>query len=359
MEKIKEIPQAHCDKKEANHYTPLGMIGLIIAAIFLCELFIMFVLHIWPVTTVWLDLLLDSTALVILLIPFLYYFCFRPMNRTICSMRKAESELREYQNNLEHLVRERTRQLENANALAVLANQAKCDFFANMSHELRTPLNAILGFSDLMLHSDKDLSTTQREFLSDINNSGRQLLAMVTKVLDMSDIASGNNHMVYSEVSVNDLINDAIALTKEETGERGISMSVNIEQNIGTITADNEKLMQAMANLLSNAIKFTPRNGSITVTAMKAVKRGQGDVPECLEISVRDTGIGIRPEDMHKVFSPFQQMGSVYTKEHSGAGISLAVCRYFVEAHGGAISVDSEWGHGCNFIISLPMRKEQ
>lgn len=362
MENTKGIPKTHCDNKEASRHTPSGMIGLMIAAIFLCELFIMFVLHIWPVTTLWLDLLIDSTALIIMLIPFLYIFCFRPMNRTICSMRKAESELKEYQNNLERLVKERTLQLENAMTIAEIANQAKCDFFANISHELRTPLNAILGFSDFMLHNDKNLSATQREYLNDINNSGRQLHTMVTKILDMSEIVSGNNHMVYGEVSVKDLINESIAFTREEIREKGLNLSVNIEQNIGTITADNDKLMQVMANLLSNAVKFTPENGSITVTAKKSVKKAlvpsEGDVPEYLEISVRDTGPGIKAEDMHKVFSPFQQMGSVYTKEHSGAGISLAVCKYFIEAHGGAISVESEWGQGCNFIISLPMRKE-
>lgn len=361
MKNIKEFP--HCDNKEARHNTPLGMIGLMIAAIFLCELIIMFVLTLWPVTTIWKSALIDSTILIVLLTPFLYFFCFSPMNRTISAMKRAESELREYQNNIERLVKEKTRQLENANAMAALANQAKCDFFSNMSHELRTPLNSILGFSDFMLHSDKDLSATQREYLSDINKSGRQLLSMVTKVLDMSDLMSGSSQLVRTTVSVKELINNAIALTKEETSGEGIKMIIRMDNNIDTIDADNEKLSQVMANLLSNAIKFTPGNGSITVTVIKTAQKAsapsEAAVPEYLEISVRDTGPGIRTEDMYKVFSPFQQMGSVYTKEHSGAGISLAVCRYFIEAHGGAISVESDWGHGCNFIISLPMHKEQ
>lgn len=356
MGNIKEIFCSHTADKISDYHMPLRVILSMVAAIFLCEVVIMFILTIWPVEKVWISALIDSTILIVLLIPFLYFFCYSPMNRTINAMKKAESELREYQNNLERLVKERTRQLENANAMAALANQAKSDFFANISHELRTPLNSILGFSDLMLHSDDDLSDTQRGFLSDINNSGRQLLEMVTKILDMSELISGKNHLNYGAVSVNDLINDAIALTKEESGEKGINIDVDMDENIGTIKADNEKLSQVMANLLSNAVKFTEPGGNITISSVKTLKPlSEESASEYLEISVRDTGPGIRAEEIDKIFSPFQQTGPVYSREHGGAGISLAVCKYFIEAHGGAITVESEFGKGCNFIVSLPI----
>lgn len=351
----------YCTNNEAKDQMPWRLVIITIATVFLCEIFIMYVLSALPEVNSWLKALIDSTVLIALLSPFLYFFVFRPMSQNICARKKAVSELLQYQTDLQRLVNERTMQLENAKRIAEIADQAKSDFFANVSHELRTPLNAILGFSNIMLnHIDNGLTERQKEYLRDINESGRKLLSMITKIIDISELESGKLHLVIDKIQVDRLISDAVASIQEEARGKQIGLTVTIQQKIGVVYADKRKLDQVMVNLLSNAVKFTPRNGSVYLNAVKLSRceseHAGEDVQEHIEISVRDTGPGIRTEDIAKVFRPFQQIGPLYRKEHSGSGVSLALCKYIIEAHEGNIWVESEEGRGSKFVCSLPVR---
>lgn len=361
MSDYQKAPFERCGKEEARHQMPWRLLVITVATVFLCEIFIMYILSAWPEVNSWGRALIDSTVLIVLLTPFLFFFLFRPMSRNICTRKKAESELLQYQTDLQRLVNERTMQLENAKRIAEISNQAKSDFFANVSHELRTPLNAILGFSNIMLNiNGNGLTERQKEYLHDINESGRRLLSMITKIIDMGELESGKKHLVIDKMQVDDLISGAVAFIEEDARNKQISLSVTMQQKIGAIYADKRKLDQVMANLLSNAVKFTPRHGSIKINTVKVssgvTEHPGGGSPEYLEITVGDTGTGIRPEDIPKVFRPFQQIGPLYKKEHIGSGVGLALCKYIIEAHEGAIWVESEEGKGSKFVFSLPVR---
>ena len=230
-----------------------------------------------------------------------------------------------------------------------VASQHKSEFLASMSHELRTPLNAIIGFSDVLLQGMfGETNEKQTEYLRDILASGQHLLSLINDILDLSKIEAGRMDLDVAAFDLPSAIDDALLLMRERAGRRGITLERHVDERLGEIRADQRKVKQVFLNLLSNAVKFTPEGGRIDVRATLA----DGTV----EISVTDTGIGIAPEDHDAVFEEFRQVGKA-EKKAEGTGLGLALCRKFVELHGGRIWVKSQIGQGSRFTFTLPVSR--
>jgi len=225
------------------------------------------------------------------------------------------------------------------------SNRYKSEFLANMSHELRTPLNAILGFSEILLDVTMNLTSGERtEFLRNIHSSGQHLLGLINDILDLAKVEAGKMELHPEPLQVVDALHEVTAILEPMARQQGLQLST-----MGTaepVPADRSKFKQVLYNLLSNAIKFTPPPGKITV----AIK----DTPEQIVVSVHDTGIGMKPEDLPKLFREFEQIDGSYTRRYQGTGLGLALCRRFVEMHGGRIWAESQFGTGSTFTFTIP-----
>jgi PAS domain S-box-containing protein len=242
----------------------------------------------------------------------------------------------------ERLVRE----LGDKSAQLEVASRHKSEFLANMSHELRTPLNAVIGFADILLERMfGELNDKQEEYLRDILDSGRHLLSLINDILDLSKIEAGRMELDVTDFQLSHAIENALILVRERAAGRGIALHQTVDARLGPVSGDERKIKQVLLNLLSNAIKFTPQGGRIEVRAAP----GDGFV----EVSVRDTGVGIAPAEQDAVFEEFRQVGSSAAR-HEGTGLGLSLCRKFVELHGGRIWVESEVGRGSTFTFRLP-----
>jgi signal transduction histidine kinase len=249
------------------------------------------------------------------------------------------------------LLAERTRGLAQANILLQETNRLKSQFLANMSHELRTPLNSILGFSEVL--QDRmfgDLNDKQEEYIKYIRESGQNLLSLITDILDLSKIETGDLEMELGKVRIGDLLKDSLNMVKVKALKHGIELYLNLEDGIPEIYADERKVKQIVFNLLSNAVKFTPDGGKVGIEAVKD--------DEYVRITVWDTGIGIKKKDRGKLFRKFQQLESGAGKRYQGTGLGLALSRKLVEMHRGRIWVESEPGKGSRFSFTLPIREE-
>jgi len=249
------------------------------------------------------------------------------------------------------------------------ANKAKSDFLTNMSHELRTPLNGIIGFADLLQDGIAGaLNNDQKEYAGLIHHSGKHLLSLINDILDMAKVEAGKMELQLSHLRLISEIEYAVLMVKERALKHGIAITVDSQPEL-EIEADERKLRQILFNLLSNAVKFTPEGGSVCVTAQVASnnelnkhitpeegRSGVIAVKYC-EISVTDTGIGIKEEDISKLFREFSQIGDVHTKEYEGTGLGLALTRKLVELHGGSIWVKSKFGQGSTFTFTIPLRE--
>ncbi len=250
---------------------------------------------------------------------------------------------------LEKRVAERTDELQRANVALEKANRLKSEFLATMSHELRTPLNAIIGFAEVL--RDEVVGTInaeQKEYLGDIHGSGQHLLNMINSILDLSKIEAGKLELQYEEFSIKEAIDEALDTVTGFSRKKGIGIHTHIDKDIPAVTADKVKLKQIMFNLLSNAVKFTPENGRITINVNLT---GQS-----VRIAVSDTGIGIKPEDMDKIFEAFRQVDASYARRYEGTGLGLTLTKRLVELHGGRIWVKSEYGKGSAFTFTLPLQ---
>jgi signal transduction histidine kinase len=239
-------------------------------------------------------------------------------------------------------IQEKTRELE-------VANQHKSEFLANMSHELRTPLNAVIGFSEALLERMfGELNEKQADYLKDIHESGRHLLSLINDILDLSKIEAGRMELELSTFYLPNAIANAMTLVRERAQRHSIALGAEIDPRLGELHADERKVKQILLNLLSNAVKFTPDGGRVDVLARRDTTR--------VEIAVRDTGIGIAPEDQAALFEAFRQVGRDATRKSEGTGLGLALTRRFVVLHGGEIHVASSPGQGSTFTVCLPIR---
>ena len=228
------------------------------------------------------------------------------------------------------------------------ASQHKSQFVANMSHELRTPLNAIIGVSE-MLREDADALKQDTEPLDRVLGAGRHLLALINDILDLSKIEAGRMELAISSFLLAPLIADVVKTIEPLAAKNGNKVTANCHGDIGTMHADQMRLRQALLNLMSNANKFTERGG-ININAREQQENGR----DFITIAVADTGIGMTPEQMGKLFQEFSQASSTTASKYGGTGLGLAISRQFCRMMGGDITVESQPGRGSTFTIRLP-----
>ncbi|EPG72752.1 PAS domain S-box protein [Leptospira fainei serovar Hurstbridge str. BUT 6] len=228
------------------------------------------------------------------------------------------------------------------------ASRLKSEFLASMSHELRTPLNAIIGFSEFLLDEKPGkLNGEQKEYLEDVLQSGRHLLNLINDVLDLSKVEAGKMELFPETFSVANAIEDAIAIVSTLAHEKQIDISKVISNGNDDVTLDHQRFKQILFNLLSNAVKFTQEKGKVEIySSFINLDR--------LEIQVKDTGIGIKEEDLSRLFKEFQQLDSGMNRQYQGTGLGLALTKRFVELLQGSIAIESELGKGSTFTINLP-----
>jgi PAS domain S-box-containing protein len=239
-------------------------------------------------------------------------------------------------------------ELEDQNRRMQEARRLKTEFAANMSHELRTPLNAIIGFAELM-HAGKlgALTSQQEDYLRIILTSSRHLLRLIDDVLDLAKLESGRIELHPEPVDAGSIVREVCDIVRGLAAERQIVLAIDIEEAPDDVVIDAAKLKQVLYNLLSNAIKFTPAGGSVNVGL-------HPDGPAHFCIVVSDTGIGIKQEDLGRLFVEFQQLDAGLTKRYGGTGLGLALTRRILEAQQGTISVTSHVGAGSTFSVRLP-----
>jgi signal transduction histidine kinase/PAS domain-containing protein len=245
-------------------------------------------------------------------------------------------------------VRQQYRELQESNRAVRDASRLKSEFLANMSHELRTPLNAINGFSEYLIDENAGpLTAKQSECLQHVLSSGRHLLRLVSDVLDLAKVEAGKLEMFPEECSLADMLSDVCAVASGLAREKEIALESLCDAKIDRVTLDVQKFKQVLFNLVSNAVKFTGEGGRIDVTAHALDA-------ERFEVRVRDTGVGIRQEDLPKLFQQFQQLDGSASRRHEGTGLGLALAKRLVECQGGKIGVESEFGRGSTFFFALP-----
>jgi GAF domain-containing protein/anti-sigma regulatory factor (Ser/Thr protein kinase) len=237
-------------------------------------------------------------------------------------------------------IQDKSRQLE-------VASKHKSEFLANMSHELRTPLNAVIGFSEVLLERMfGELNARQDEYLHDILSSGRHLLTLINDILDLAKIEAGRVDLEPGVFSLRTALENGVTMVRERASRHGIAVEMEIGADLESVSGDERKVKQVVYNLLSNAVKFTPDGGRVAVRAA----RENGAV----QVTVRDTGIGIAADDQDRIFEEFSQVGRDPERSREGTGLGLTLAKRYVELHGGRLWVESAPGQGSAFTFTLP-----
>lgn len=249
--------------------------------------------------------------------------------------------------------RKKAEEIRLENERLAAADKAKSEFLANMSHELRTPLNASMGFSEfLKLGMAGELSEKQKHYVDNILTSNQFLLTLINDILDLSKVEAGRIELAPEKMSVPVTIKETLSLIKEKAMKHNVLLKTEFNPELEFIEADKQRFKQILFNLISNAVKFSKEEGgTVTITAKK--------VDENVQISVSDTGIGIKPESMGKLFQKFEQLEKGIPEKYGGTGLGLAISKELVELHGGRIWAESKYGEGSTFTFLLPLKAKK
>jgi hypothetical protein len=247
--------------------------------------------------------------------------------------------------------------LATAKSAAEAADRVKSAFLATMSHELRTPLNSIIGFTGVLLQGlAGPLNGEQRTQLSIVRDNARHLLALINDVLDISKIEAGELRLVAEPFDLAAIVHQVSSSLGPLAERKRLALIVRVAEGVGTIVGDACRVKQLLLNLMNNAIKFTER-GSVTLEVIPVATPGRGATGAqdgAVRLRVTDTGIGIRPDDLAKIFHPFYQVDAPPGRNHEGTGLGLAICRQLVDLMGGTIEVESRVGEGSTFTVTVP-----
>ena len=297
-------------------------------------------------------------------------------NEMLTQVQRRDIALQEARDRLEAAVEERTCELQEAKQRAEEASRHKSLFLSNMSHELRTPLNSVIGFASLLQDpAVSSLSEKETRFARHIVMSGEHLLALINDLLDLSKVEAGKLVLQLHPFPLREAIEAAVYAIRPQVEQKQQTLELLMDDPMPLIRADATRFKQILYNLLSNAVKFTPSGGRIKVTA-RIGSRGEGigssegprldprpytlDPGDFVEIAVSDTGIGIKREDLARLFQVFTQLESALTKQFQGTGLGLALTKQLVELHGGSIRAASEGeGQGSTFTVRLPLASQE
>jgi len=274
---------------------------------------------------------------------------FKMSQRELAERRQAEENLRILNAKLEQRVAERTADLSRLNLELERAMRVKDEFLANMSHELRTPLNAVIGLSESLSEQIiGDLNEKQQKYLHTISENGHHLLELINDILDLAKIEAGKIVLSYENVNVEQVSQASLRMVRQLAQKKNQEVVFEMDERLDLIWADGRRLKQMLVNLLGNAIKFTPENGQIGLTI-----RGNRAANQ-ITFTVWDTGIGIKEQDLDRLFRPFEQLDSDLSRESGGTGLGLALVAQMARLHGGSVGAESRFGAGSRFTITLP-----
>jgi PAS domain S-box-containing protein len=264
----------------------------------------------------------------------------------ITEQKRAEGELAKYRDHLEEEVRNRTAELAEAKERAESADHLKSVFLATMSHELRTPLNSVIGFTGILLQGlAGPLNDEQAKQLGMVRDSAHHLLNLINDVLDISKIEANRLQVQLEPFELGEAVEKAVRTASPMASKRGIAIDALVAPGVGIVLSDRRRVEQILLNLLSNAVKFTDE-GRVRIECSV--------LGDAVLVRVVDMGIGIKPEDMDRLFRPFRQIDAGVTRRYEGTGLGLSICKKLVDLLGGAIWAESEWGKGSTFCFTLP-----
>ena len=249
-----------------------------------------------------------------------------------------------------HLVRAQLKILEAAREAAEVANRVKSEFLANMSHELRTPLNSVIGYAEI-IQEDAQMGNTDgvSSDASRIQRSATHLLSLINDLLDHSKIEAGKMDICPEIVNLEDTLRDVVDSLQVRAQANNVSLTTTCDPKTGLAMIDPVRFKQCLLNVASNAVKFT-KDGVVNI-AMRPVNLPSGP---SIRITVNDSGIGMNPEVLSRLFQPFEQADSSTTRNYGGSGLGLAITKQLIGAMGGSISVESVSGRGSTFVIVVP-----